>query len=91
MATNLRLRPEAQEAVRAEAQRSGRSQQEVIREAVDRHLGLAPPSELVDELAGLIASGVVRPPRVPYRRPRGRLTLLADVTTLHLLERADRL
>jgi len=40
MATNLRLRPETEHALKLEAERSGRSQQEIIREALDLHLGL---------------------------------------------------
>lgn len=91
MATNLRLRPEAEEAVRAEAGRSGRSQQEILREAVDRYLGLAPEAAGHSDLDALIASGAVRPPRVPYRRPRRRLTLAAEATSAELLDRSDRL
>jgi hypothetical protein len=90
MATNLRLRPEAEEAVRAEARRSGRSQQEVIREAVDRYLGLASRTA-ANELGRLIASGAVHPPRVPYRKPRRRLALPKGATTAELLDRSDRL
>jgi hypothetical protein len=91
MATNLRLRRDAEEAVRLEATRSGRSQQDIIREAVDRYLGLAPPAVPASELEQLVASGQVRPPRVPYRRPRRRITLPGDVTTADLLDRSDRI
>lgn len=91
MATNLRLRPESEDAVRAEAQRSGRSQQEVIREAVDRYLGLAPDTSPSGELDSLVASGAVRPPRVPYRRPRRRLPLSPGVTSADLLDRDERI
>lgn len=91
MATNLRLRPEAEEAVRAEAQRTGRSQQEVIREAVNRYLGLAAHTKPDTDLDRLIATGTVRPPRVPYRKPRTRLALPAGVTTAQLLDRAERM
>jgi hypothetical protein len=90
MATNLRLRPDAEEAVRAEARRSGRSQQEVIREAVDRYLGLAPRTA-ANEPDRLLASGAVHPPRVPYRQPRRRLTLPRGAATADLLDRSDRL
>lgn len=93
MATNLRLSPEAQEAVRAEAQRSGRSQQDVIRAAVNRYLSLTPESDRGrrgSELEQLIAAGAVRPPRMPYRRPRRRLTLPRGVTSNVLLDREDR-
>lgn len=90
MATNLRLRPEVQEAVRAEAQRSGRSQQDVIREAVDRYLGLASRAARTTASHELAALGVV-PPRVPYRKPRRRVRLPEGVTTGELLDRSDRL
>ncbi len=89
MATNLRLRPDAEDAVRAEAKRTGRSQQEVIREAIDRYLVLGPETAGSD-LDLLVASGAVRPPRLPYRRPRRRLTLPVGVTTAELLDRSDR-
>jgi len=91
MATNLRLRPDAEQAVRIAAQRSGRSQQDVIREAVDRYLGLMPRDITVGELDRLVATGTVRSPRVPYRRPRRRLTLPSGVTTAALLDRGDRI
>lgn len=91
MAMNLRLRPEVEEAVRAEARRSGRSQQEVIREALDRYLGLARRASPAEELNELVASGTVRAPRVPYRRPRRRLALPEGVPSAALLDRSDRL
>lgn len=91
MATNLRLRPEAEEAVRVEARRSGRSQQDVIRDAVDRYLGLASRAGGATELDALVASGAVLPPRVPYRTPRRRLTLPKGVDTADLLDRSERL
>jgi predicted DNA-binding protein len=90
MATNLRLRPEAEEAVRAEAARSGRSQQEVIRDAVDRYLALKPDTTQANDLDVLIAAGTVRPPRTPYRKARRRITLPAGMTSADLLDRADR-
>lgn len=40
MAMNLRLRPEAAEALRAESEQTGLSQQEILRRAVDEYLGL---------------------------------------------------
>jgi len=40
MAMNLRLRPDAADALRAESERTGLSQQEILRRAVDEHLGL---------------------------------------------------
>lgn len=91
MATNLRLRPEAEAALRAEAQRSRRSQQDIIRDAVDRYLGLASHTAEVTELDELVASGTVVRPRVPYRKARRRLTLPEGISSTDLLDRADRL
>lgn len=90
MATNLRLRPDAEEAVRAEAQRSGRSQQEIIRAAVDRYLGVTPDATPAGDLDALVASGAVRPPRTPYRKPVRRLTLPSGLTSADLLDRTER-
>jgi hypothetical protein len=91
MATNLRLRPDAEAALRAEARRSGRSQQEIIREAVDRYLAPEPErAAAAGDLDILVGSGAVRPPRHPYRRPRRRLTLPPGLTTAQLLDRTDR-
>jgi len=90
MATNLRLRPDAEEAVRVEAQRSGRSQQEVIRDAIDRYLALTPDAAPPSDLEALIATATVRPPRTPYRKARKRITLPSGVTTADLLDREDR-
>lgn len=91
MATNLRLRPDAAEAVRTEAKRSGRSQQDVIRDAVDRQLGLDASAGHRGQLHALVATGEVRPPREPYRAPTARYAIPARLTTLALLERDDRL
>ena len=94
MATNLRLSHDAEEAVRAEARRSGRSQQEVIRAAINRYLSLAPEEDggqQKSDLDQLIAAGLVRPPRTPYRRPRRRLRLPGGVTSADLLDRSDRI
>ncbi|RIQ37379.1 hypothetical protein DY240_00900 [Jiangella rhizosphaerae] len=93
---NLRLRPDAEQALRAEAERSGRSQQEVLRAAVDTYLGIVPVDradapEGAGELDRLVAARMVRPPRSPYRRPARRLTLPPDMTTADLLDRDDRL
>ncbi len=91
MATNLRLRRDAEEALRLEAERTGRSQQDVIREAIDRHLGLLPNKALRGELDALIESGMVRPPRTPYRRATKRITLPDGLTSADLLDRHDRI
>lgn len=86
VATNLRLRPEVAQALRAAAERSGRSQQDLLREAVERYLGLAPEQS---ELDRAIAEGLVRPP-TPFRDVHPRATLPEGVTTLDLLDRDER-
>lgn len=91
MATNLRLTPEVEQALRQEAERTGRSQQEVIREAIGRHLGLTAGGSSHGELGVLVSSGTVRPPRTPFRRAARRLVLPAGVSSTDLLDRGDRL
>jgi hypothetical protein len=79
---------------RAEARRSGRSQQEVIRAAINRYLSLTPEADSgqrENELELLIASVGVRRPRTPYRRPRRRVRLPGGVTSADLLDRSDRI
>lgn len=88
---NLRLRPEAEDALRAEAERSGRSQQELLREAVDSYLGLVPPRQPASERDVLIAAGLVRPPRTEYRKVSPRKSLRAGTSSLDLLDRGDRI
>lgn len=57
MAMNLRLSSEATQAVQCEAERTGRSQEEMIREAI------AP-----SEFGTLVSVGSVRRPRAPSRK-----------------------
>ncbi|HEY2982615.1 MAG TPA: hypothetical protein VGJ38_00585 [Jatrophihabitantaceae bacterium] len=91
MATNLRLRPDAEIALRAEAERTGRSQQDILRDALDRHLGLhTAESAGSNDREAAIASGVVRPPRTPYRRVQPAIRLRRG-TSLELLGREDRI
>jgi hypothetical protein len=90
MATNLRLRPEAESALREASARTGRSQQDLIREALDRYLGVGEPQPASGSVEQLIAAGILRPARTPYRRPSKRLTLPPGVTSLDLLDREDR-
>lgn len=87
MAMNLRLRPEAAEALRAESERTGLSQQEILRRAVDEHLGLAPRTRNPGW------PDWIEPPSEPYRAPTVLLTLPEGVTSLDLLEatREERL
>lgn len=91
MAMNLRLNVEAEEAVRREAQRTGRSQQDVIREAIARHLGLTTAGSSRSELEMLVATGTVRTPRTPHRSISKRLTLPPGITSDDLLDRRDRI
>jgi len=91
MATNLRLRPEAESALREAAERSGRSQQELIREALDRYLGLDVTQPTHDSLDELVRKGLVVLPREPLSKPHRRLKLPVGVTSLDLLDREDRI
>ena len=87
MATNLRLRPEAEKALREKSEATGRSQQELIRMALDEFLGLATPrTATLDEL---LAAGVVTAPR-PLRDDVPPLALPPGMNSLDLLDREDR-
>ncbi len=90
MAMNLRLSPDAEAALRREAERTGRSKQEVVREALSRQLGLS-PTHGSSELGALVATGTVRPPRMPHRRVATRLTLPPGTASADLLDRDDRI
>lgn len=86
MSTNLRLSDDAAVALREASRRSGRSQQELLREAVDRYLGL---SKGVPTRERALSSGLVRAPS-PFRDPAPAIEL-PDVSTVDLLARdADR-
>jgi hypothetical protein len=87
MAMNLRLSAEAEAALRAEAQRTGRSQQDILREALARYLGMVTSQSGVDPL---ITSRRVNPPRVPFRDVRPSLRLGDGERSVDLLERDDR-
>ena len=89
MATNLRLRPDAEQAVRERAALTGKSQQELIREAVDRYLGLNPPVSLDGAAEVLVASGLALPARAAYRE-LDQLIPLAGLTTEALLGRDEQ-
>jgi hypothetical protein len=86
---NLRLGAEAEAALRAEAKRTGRSQQDILREAVGKYLGLIP--DQAGDTDPLVARGKVTPPRVPFRDVRPRLRLEPGETSLDLLNRDDRI
>lgn len=94
VATNLRLSEQAAAAVKAEAERTGRSQQDVIRSAVDEYL--APPSARVVEAAsgeGPSWRADLIPPKTPFRTVplNKRITLPDGMTSLDLLDREDRI
>lgn len=91
MATNLRLRPELEAALREEAERTGRTQQALIREAIERFLGLVASKPTGQSLDELIAAGVVKPARPMLPRPERFLSLPDGVTTMDLLDREDRI
>jgi hypothetical protein len=83
MATNLRLTPELDAAVKERAIRSGRTQQDVIREAVRSYL----EDELLEGLPPRDRPPL-RAPRYPYQRVVDRLPLPPGVTnSLELLQR----
>jgi predicted DNA-binding protein len=90
MAMNLRLSPETASALQAEAERTGRSQQEIVREAVTRHLHLAEDDSSASDRERARAAQVVRPARVAYRRVTPRLRLPKGTSSLDLLDRDDR-
>ncbi len=85
MAMNLRLRDDAAAALRAESERTGRSQQEILRLAVDEHLGL------VDSARPTPYPDWVTPPERPYRSVKPILRLPEGMTTADLLDREDRI
>lgn len=91
VATNLRLRPEAESALREAAERLGRSQQELIREAVNNYLGVSREGADRRPPDPLRAAGIVRAPREPFRRARRLLDLPGGITTEGLLDRGERL
>jgi predicted DNA-binding protein len=87
---NLRLRPDAEEALRVQAEQTGRSQQDLLREAVDRFLGLLEEPRPATDADALMATGFVRPPRSQYRKVRPSRTLSVG-SSLDLLDRDDRI
>jgi hypothetical protein len=89
VAVNLRLGAEAEDALRAEARRTGRSQQEILREAVGKYLGLIP--DHAGDMDPLVSRGKVTPPRAPFRDVRPRLRLRRGENSLDLLDRDDRI
>jgi hypothetical protein len=85
VSTNLRLSPDAAVALRDAARKSGRSQQELLREAVDRYLGLTREGGARDQA---VAAGLVRPP-TPFRDTKPAVQLRRGVSSLGLLDRDE--
>ncbi len=86
MSTNLRLTDELAAALREAATRRGRSQQDIVREAIAKELGL------VTELTAMqraVRAGVVDAPE-PFRDTVPTLTLPHGSSSLDLLDREDR-
>ena len=87
MSTNLRLTERAVAALRAAAVKSGRSQQDLLREAVDRYLGLDDPQNSRERA---LSHGLVKAP-TPMRDVEPSIRLNPGAGTLDLLDReADR-
>jgi hypothetical protein len=87
MSTNLRLTERAATALRAAAAKSGRSQQDLLREAVDRYLGLDDPQNSRERA---LSQGLVKAP-MPMRDVEPSIRLKPGTGTLDLLDRdADR-
>ncbi|MFD7156328.1 ribbon-helix-helix protein, CopG family [Kribbella sp. NPDC059898] len=94
MAMNLRLPDATAAALQAEAERTGQSQQQIVRDAVDRRLHLpidheAMEAQMTDRQRAW-STLTVQPARIPYRKVRPRLRLRKGETSLELLDRDDR-
>ncbi|NIK55857.1 ribbon-helix-helix protein, CopG family [Kribbella shirazensis] len=90
MAMNLRLAPEVAAALQAEAERTGQSQQEIVRDALGRRLHLIDHEDPTGDREHARATRAVQPARVPYRKVTPRLRLPKGTSSLDLLDRGDR-
>ena len=90
MAVNLRLDERLEQALREHAATSGRSQQDIMREAIAQYLGLATRVDMTDAAVSRRRAALLAP-RKPYSPPRRRLRLSEGVTSLDLLDREERL
>jgi plasmid stability protein len=86
MSTNLRLSEELASALREEAARRGKSQQDVVREAIAKELGMAPESSPMEQA---VRAGIVEAPE-PFRDAPPTLRLPNGMSSLDLLDREDR-
>lgn len=88
MAINLRMPPGTAELLRVRAHSSGLSQNAIILEALESYLGIE--ASRPDSVERLLARGILKPPRIPYREATVMLKLPDGVTSLELLDREDR-
>lgn len=86
VSTNLRLSEQLAVALREAAARSGRSQQDIVREAIAKELGLAPEMTAME---GAVRAGVVDAPEA-FRDVEPTLRLPKGTSSLDLLDREDR-
>lgn len=89
MATNLRLGPTTEAALRAESERTGLSQQQLIRDAIDQYLDVEAGRQR-RSLEELYRAGILLPPRPYVHSGAEPLTLPAGMTSADLLDREDR-
>jgi predicted transcriptional regulator len=85
MATNLRLSQQTALALQEAARKTGRSQQDLIRDAVEQYLGIGP---VVNERARLIAAGSIKP-GTPFEDVEPWVILPAGMSSLALLDRDE--
>lgn len=89
MATNLRLDSQTERALRDLAAATGRSQQDIMREAIASYLGFATRVDMTDAAIERRRAALI-PPKRPYSRPRVTLRLTNGATSLDLIDREDR-
>lgn len=82
----MRLSPETALALKEASRATGRSQQDLIRDAVDRFLGIG---NAIGERERLIAAGAIIP-GAPFKDVEPWLVLPPGMTSLDLLDRDDR-
>jgi predicted DNA-binding protein len=87
MTTKLTLSMELASALRAEAERTGKSQREIVAEAVSRHLQPVEARQATSDRDLARAAGLAQAARMPYRKVRPRLYLPEGTSSLDLLGR----
>jgi hypothetical protein len=86
MSTNLRLSDELATALRDAAAQRGQSQQEIVRDAIAKELGLTAHAS---PMARAIHAGLINPP-TPFQEVVAAVRLPEGITTVDLLDRDDR-